>query len=690
MMTRDELDRRTFFQRAAALGIALTAEPSLPLYARSGQEQASPYQAPPNGERSVEDGRGGNVITLTIDGMAFLVNGRRGSAIAINGSIPGPLLRLREGEEATIRVTNRLRETSSIHWHGLIVPPDMDGVPGVSFAGIRPGETFEYRFPVRQNGTYWCHSHSGGQELLGVYAPIIIDPAKADPVSATDRDYVVMLSDYSFESPMRILQKLKKQANYYNYQKRTAETFFADVRKFGWKATVRDRQEWAKMRMDPTDFADVTGFTNTYLMNGRAAQANWTALFTPGQKVRLRFINAASMTYFDLRVPGLKLTVVAADGQAVQPVTVDEFRIAPAETFDVLVEPNEDRAYTVFAESMDRSGYARGTLAPRAGMVGAMPERRPRPLRTMADMGMAMGMNGMGGMDMKGMPMPDGKKSAPAPPMDHSAMPGMAMPDKGASSSMKERDMKDMGGVDMHGMNHETMKAMAAKQKAPSAAQKPGMAMPGMKMPDKGASQMPIAAGVGALRETSPIPGSAPVMHDGRSHGPGNSTIPMATQSRLSEPGSGLDDTGTRVLVYTDLKRVTPREDRREPEREVELHLTGNMERYIWGFDGKKYSEAQTPIAFRYGERLRLTLVNDTMMEHPIHLHGMWMELENGHGDFIPRKHTISVKPAERVSLAITADAPGQWAFHCHLLLHMELGMFRVVEVSAKRAEAAS
>jgi FtsP/CotA-like multicopper oxidase with cupredoxin domain len=255
---------------------------------------------------------------------------------------------------------------------------------------------------------------------------------------------------------------------------------------------------------------------------------------------------------------------------------------------------------------------------------------------------------------------------------------------------MKERDMKDMGGVDMHGMNHETMKAMAAKQKAPSAAQKPGMAMPGMKMPDKGASQMPIAAGVGALRETSPIPGSAPVMHDGRSHGPGNSTIPMATQSRLSEPGSGLDDTGTRVLVYTDLKRVTPREDRREPEREVELHLTGNMERYIWGFDGKKYSEAQTPIAFRYGERLRLTLVNDTMMEHPIHLHGMWMELENGHGDFIPRKHTISVKPAERVSLAITADAPGQWAFHCHLLLHMELGMFRVVEVSAKRAEAAS
>lgn len=596
------ITRRDLLKGIGSLGLLAAFERLVPAYARTSVMNFA-------GEIPR---RAGAPIDLFIADQKINLNGRAGDAMTINGSLPGPILRLKEGEEAVIRVTNRLKETSSIHWHGLIVPMEMDGVPGVSFAGIKPGETFEYRFPVKQYGTYWAHSHSGGQELLGVYMPLLIDPAEPEPFKY-DRDYVVMLSDYSFESPARLIANLKSLGNYYNRQRRTVGEFFRDASNKGFSVALSDYEAWSRMRMDPTDLSDVTGDTLHYLMNGLSPKSNWTGIFNAGERVRLRFINAGASTYFDCRIPGLKMTVVQADGQNVQPVEVDEFRISPAETYDVIVEPQTDKAYTVFAETMDRSGYARGTLAPRAGMTAEIPKRRPRPTLTMKDMGM-----NMSGMDM------GGKK------MD---MPGMDMGNKKTDSKM------------------------------------PGMNMPGMNMGDMSKSE---------------IPGSTPVPHPKDRHGISNQTVPMTTEARLDEPGVGLGNDGWRVLVYTDLKRLTMREDKREPEREIELHVTGNMERFMWSFDGKKYSEAKTPIPFRYGERLRFTFVNDTMMAHPLHLHGMWMELENGNGHFIPRKHTVNVKPSERVSVAITADAPGQWAFHCHLLLHMEMGMFRVIEVSDK------
>ena len=568
---------------------------------------------------------GERVVDLVIDALDIPINGRVAHAMAVNGTLPGPVVRFREGETAVLRVTNRLEEISSIHWHGILLPPEMDGVPGVSFGGIRPGETFTYRFPVRQSGTYWAHSHSGGQELLGVYFPFIIDPIAPEPFTY-DREYVVMLSDWSFERPETIISRLKKQAGYYNFQKRTVTDFVRDVRENGWSATISNRLAWSGMRMDPTDFADVTGYTYTYLLNGQSPEANWTGLFTPGEKVRLRFIDAGAMTLFDLRIPGLPMTVVQADGQNVQPIDIDEFRIGPGETLDVIVSP-EDRAYTVFAEAMDRSGYTRGTLTPRAGLTVAVPARRPRPLRTMADMGME----------------------------GH---------DAGAHAP-------DVAGMDISG--HQGHNLAAVEQESAAAEQTREAAH------DAAAHGAAVAAA--AMRGPA-LPGSPPVPHGPDTHGPANSSIAMMTRSRLDDPGSGFDRTSSRVLVYADLRSVNPQPDQRAPEREVELHITGNMERYMWSFDGKKYSEARTPIAFQYGERLRLVLVNDTMMEHPIHLHGMWMELENGAGPYQPRKHTVTVKPAERLTVAITADAPGQWAMHCHLLLHMEMGMFRVVEVS--------
>jgi CopA family copper-resistance protein len=599
------ITRRDLLKGAGSLGLLAAFERLVPAYAQTPGATLGSRQP-------------GEPIDLVIADQKISFDGRTGNAMTVNGSLPGPVIRLREGEDAVIRVTNKLKEVSSIHWHGLLVPMNMDGVPGVSFAGIKPGETFTYRFPVRQYGTYWFHSHSGGQELLGVYAPMIIEPAAPEPFKY-DRDYVVMLSDWSFENPAKIIANLKSLGNYYNFQRRTVGEFFRDASNKGFSVALSDWEAWSKMRMDPTDLADVTGVTLHYLMNGLSPSSNWTGIFKPGERVRLRFINAGASTYFDVRIPGLKLTVVEADGQYVQPVEVDEFRISPAETYDVIVEPQEHKPYTVFAETMDRSGYARGTLTPQEGLIGVIPPRRPRPTLTMKDMGMDMQ-----GMDMPGMEMP---KNAPKTD-PHANMPGMA-----------------------------------AKPKTDDK-------MPGMNM-----------AGAAAKTE---IPGSTPVPHSKDRHGVGNQTVPMTTQARLDEPGVGLGDDGWRVLVYTDLKRLTMREDGLEPEREIELHITGNMERFMWSFDGKKYSEAKTPIPFRYGERLRFTFVNDTMMAHPLHLHGMWMELENGNGHFIPRKHTVNVKPAERVSVAITADAPGRWAFHCHLLLHMEMGMFRVIEVSDK------
>lgn len=570
------LSRREFLHTStAALGALAGLERLLPSYVWSAAGVRAPVPTPPV-----------RAFDLTIGRTAIGIGDRQAAANTINGSIPGPLLRFREGDTVTLRVANALHEDTSIHWHGIILPNGMDGVPMVTFPGIKPGETFVYEYTVRQSGTYWYHSHSGLQEQLGVYGPIIIDPIEPDPF-AYDREYVVMLSDWTFEDPHDVLANLKKMGGYYNFQRRTVADFFRSGDR-----GVADRLSWGRMRMDPTDIADVTGYTYTYLMNGMPPASNWTAVFTPGERVRLRFINAAAGSFFDVRIPGLPLTVVQADGQNVEPVTVDEFRIAIAETYDVIVEPTEDRAYTIFAESMDRSGYARGTLAPRAGMSAPIPERRRRPLRSMMDMG----------MDMSGM---------------------------------------EMG----------------------------GMIMPGME------------AGGHAGHESQPPATEAAVPHGPDGHGPGNSMVPQVTRPRLDDPGLGLGEDGRRVLVYRDLRAVTPNHDHREPERELELHLTGNMERYMWSFDGRKFSQSPEPIPMRLGERVRVTFVNDTMMEHPIHLHGMWMQLENGAGMRRPRKHTINVKPAERVSVLVTPDVPGKWALHCHILYHMEAGMFRVVEV---------
>jgi CopA family copper-resistance protein len=588
------ISRRHLLQTTASAGGILALQGLLPVWARNM-----------SGMRSPSDPRTGpHEFDLTIAETPITVDGRQGSAVTMNGGIPGPVMRFTEGETVTIRVHNRLKESTSIHWHGILLPFEMDGVPGVAFPGIPAGETFTYRYPVAQSGTYWYHSHTGLQEQLGHYGPLIIDPAEPDPFSY-DREHIIVLSDWMFENPYTVLAKLKKQSDYLNFQKRTVGDFFDDVSSAGLGSTLKDRLAWGNMRMDPTDIADITGHLYTYLMNGMGPESNWQGLFKPGERVRLRFINAATMSYFNLRIPGLPMTVVQADGQNVEPVTVDEFQIAVAETYDVIVAPQEDRAYTVMAESLDRSGYARGTLAPRQGMTAPVPPLRERPLRTMVDMGMKMD-----GMDMNG----SGDAASHAGHMD------MDGSDDGRVGSMME-------------------------------AAGPIIAEHG---PDK--------------------------------HGPGNTSVATVQRNRLGEPGTGLENVGHRVLTYTDLKALIPY-NQQAPERELELHLTGNMERYMWSFDGKKFSEVKSPIPFNYNERLRLIMVNDTMMEHPIHLHGMWMELENGHGENIPRKHTISVKPGERLSVLINADAPGRWAFHCHLLYHMDMGMFRVVEVSPYEGE---
>ena len=571
--------RRRFITQAGATGAILGLNSLVPAFA--GETLGlSPEQAT-------------GPIDLNITRQPLDIGGRMGDTVTISGSIPGPLVRLKEGQDAVIRVTNQLDEDTSIHWHGLLLPYEMDGVPGVSYAGIKPGETFRYAFPVKQSGTYWYHSHSGLQEQQGHYGPLIIDPIAPEPF-AYDREYVVMLSDWTFENPMSVLKKLKKQSDYYNYQRRTVPELFNDAEENGWGKTVRERMVWARSRMAPTDIADISGATYTYLMNGMAPDSNWTGLFRPGERIRLRFINGASMSYFDVRIPGLKMTVVQADGQNVQPVAVDEFRIGVAETYDVIVEPVDEAAYTIFAASMDRSGYARGTLASKAGLEAAIPPLGNRPVRTMKDMGMG----------------------------------AMAMP--GEMSAKKQT----MGSMDM------------------------------------------------SRNGTGMSTASSPVKHGPDRHGKGNTMVAEFPSNRLSEPGDGLENNGRRVLVYTDLRSLSPYPDQRPPEREVELHLTGVMDRYMWSFDGKKFSEVDGPVHFKYGERLRLVLVNDTMMEHPIHLHGMWMELENGAGEYRPRKHTLNVKPGERLTALISADAPGNWAFHCHLLYHMDMGMFRVVSVT--------
>lgn len=609
-------------------------------------------------------------MDLTIERIDVPIGDRVGRVVAVNRSLPAPLLRFREGDEVELRVTNRLDESASIHWHGLLLPAEMDGVPGVSFKGIDPGETFVYRFPLKQYGTYWYHSHSGMHEQLGQYGPIVIDPAHGEH-AAYARDYVVVLSDWTFTDPHRLFAKLKKRANFSNLQRRTAVDFFADVRRKGLGKTWEDWGAWSKMRMDPTDIADLTGSNFTFLMNGRTAANPWTGIFQRGERVRLRFINAAATTHYDVRIPGLKLTVIEADGQHVRPIEVEEFRMGAAETYDVLVEPNEDRAYTIFAETSDRSGYALGTLAPREGMRGPIPERRERPLRTMADMG-------MGEHDMSA----SGGKSSPASGMEHSTHGsghgghGAAAPAEQAGhanhsvpSAPPPAPAKPAGA---HG-GHEGHSAAASTNLGGAHA-------------GHGASAPPPATAQHAAH--APAPATQSAQHAGHGDmkmpenifGPSNAMMAMNPVSRAHEPGLGLGENGWRVLSYRDLVALHER-PMPKPQREIVMNLTGNMERFIWGFDGKKFSEAE-PVRLRFGERVRITFINQTMMEHPLHLHGMFMELENGAHGLAPLKHTVIVKPGEKTSVLVTADARGHWAFHCHLQYHMEAGMFRVFEVA--------
>jgi CopA family copper-resistance protein len=585
----------------------------------------------------------GSDFELFIGETPVNITGKARTAMTINGTLPGPILRWREGDTVTLRVRNRLSADTSIHWHGIILPANMDGVPGLSFHGIAPDGMYEYTFKVHQNGTYWYHSHSGLQEQAGVYGPIVIDAKEPEPFQY-DRDYVVMLTDWTDEDPNRLMAKLKKQSDYYNFHKRTVGDFINDVSEQGWAATVADRKMWAEMKMSPTDLADVSAYTYTYLMNGQAPDGNWTGLFKPGEKLRLRFINGSAMSYFDVRIPGLKMTVVAADGQYVKPVSVDEFRIAVAETYDVIVETSSAEAYTIFAQSMDRTGYARGTLAVREGVSAPVPELDPRPLIGMGDMGMDHGsMGGMAGMDhskMAGM----GDKAG----MDHSKMAGM-----GDMAGMDHSKMAGMG--DMAGMDHSKMAGMGDKA-----------GMDHSKM-----AGMAGMAGMSGQMQAHPASETNNPLVDMQT---------MMPTHKLNDPGMGLRDNGRRVLTYADLRSTFDDPDGREPGRTIELHLTGHMEKFSWSFDGIEFSSSE-PVRLKYGERLRITLVNDTMMTHPIHLHGMWSDLEDENGNFMVRKHTIDMPPGSKRSYRVTADALGRWAYHCHLLLHMEMGMFREVRV---------
>lgn len=628
-MTNHKTDpqRRRLLQALAATGLVAGMDHLLPSYARAGEQVPGRGSVPGGAPRDVE-------MDIAIRREHIDIAGSHASATTINHTIPGPLVELWEGQQAVLRVANHLDEDSSIHWHGILLPFEMDGVPGVTFPGIAPGDSFEARFDVRQYGSYWYHSHSGLQEQTGVYGPLVIHPREPEPFGY-DRDYVVVLSDWTFEDPYRVLAKLKKMSDYYNFDQRTLGDFFDDVSKSGLQAAVGDRLAWGDMRMTPTDIADITGYTYTYLMNGLHPAGNWTGLYRPGERIRLRVINASAMTFFNVRIPGLAMTVVQADGQNVEPVEIDEFQIGVAERFDVIVEPEAGRAYTVMAESMDRSGYARGTLAPRAGMAAAVPPLREPPRRTMVDMGMDMDMHGGGG---------------------------------DAGMNMGGDDHEGDAGMNMGGDSHERHAGMNTGDDGNEShrGHSPG-----------GMSNMNMDMNMDGMAGAGPVV----ARHGPDSHGPGNVAVAEVQRNRLAEPGTGLENVGHRVLTYAQLRNVLPMQDRREPTHTVELHLTGNMERYMWSFDGKKFHEVDGPIDFPYGERVRLILVNDTMMEHPIHLHGMFMELENGQGDRLPFKDTISLKPAERASLLITAVEPGRWAFHCHLLYHMEMGMFRVVRI---------
>jgi CopA family copper-resistance protein len=619
--------RRRFVLGASSL-VALSA---LPLSGRVFAETARQ----PDGPQILS----GNQFDLSIGFQKVNFTGRQRLATTVNQSLPGPILRWKEGERVTLRVTNTLDQVSSVHWHGIILPTEMDGVPGMSFHGIKPGETFVYEFDVQQSGTYWYHSHSEFQEQTGLMGSIIIDPKDPDPV-AYDRDMVVLLSDWTDTPPKQVYSTLKKMSHYYNFRERTVGDLVRDLKTKGLSATWNERAMWNQMRMSDTDISDVTGYTYTYLMNGVTPDRGWSGLCKPGEKVRLRFINGAAMSIFDVRIPGLKMTVVAADGQNIQPVVVDEFRIGVAETYDVIVEPAADRAYSIFAQSNDRTGYARGTLTTDIALRAEIPAMDPAPTLGHSDMGMDMS-----GMDHGGHAMPGTMQG-----MDHSthAMPAM--------------ESMDHSGHDMGAMDHS------------------GHDMSAMTMDHSQHTGKSHLARAGFGSNFDPL---ANINHAATEFGPHVDSRAEAPRSGLTDPGIGLRDHmqlyGRRVLTYADIRGLHPTYDKREPSREIELHLTGNMRRYMWSINGLNFADAR-PLELTFGERVRIILVNDTMMTHPIHLHGLWSELETGDPDYIPRKHTILVQPGSRISYLVTADARGRWAYHCHLLYHMP-GMMREVRV---------
>ena len=577
--------RRRFIQGLAAAGAVST----LGLWPKPGWALRSPGQP---------EVLAGTEFDLRVGETLVNYTGRTRPAVTINGSLPGPILRWKEGTTVALRVRNELPRGSihgpdtSVHWHGILLPANMDGVPGMSFDGIRPGESYLYRFQARQSGTYWYHSHSGFQEQGGMYGPLVIDPIEPEPFSF-DRDYVVFLSDWTDMDPARLFARLKKMSSHDNYHQRTVGDFLRDVEREGARATLADLGAWGRMRMTPTDLSDVNAHTYTYLLNGTTALGNWTGLFKPGEKVRLRFINGSAMTYFDVRIPGLEMTVVAVDGQYVHPLTVDELRLAAAETFDVIVEPRGQEAYTIFAQDSARTGWVSATLAVREGLRAPVPALDPRPLLGMADMG-------------------------------HGGMDGMAHAHGAAAVGSGH------GGHDMPGMDH-------------------GGA--GMQAHPASETDNPLVD----MQTMMPAP-------------------------KLSDPGIGLRDNGRKVATYADLRSTFQDPDGREPERTIELHLTGHMEKFAWSFDGLKFAQAE-PLRLAYGERVRIVLVNDTMMSHPIHLHGLWSDLEDEQGNFHLRKHTIDMPPGTKRSYRVRADALGRWAYHCHLFFHMESGMFREVRV---------
>ena len=674
------LDRRQLLRGAAFTGGGLALAAHMPAWA----QPVSAGIARPLPTVSGED------IRLRVEHVMRTIDGKRTHGIGINGTAPAPLIRLREGQNVRLHVENALDEETSIHWHGLLLPFQMDGVPGVSFPGIPAKSTFTYEFPIIQSGTYWYHSHSGLQEQEGHYGPIVIDPKGADPV-AFDREHVIVLSDHSAMHPHAIFRRLKLESGYFNRQRQTLGGLLA-----GNGQTAEERAMWGKMRMDPTDIADVTGSTYTYLANGYGPRDNWTALFRPGERVRLRFINASAMTTFNVRIPGLPMTIVAADGLNVRPVEIDEFQFGPAETYDAIVTPTEDRAFTLVGESVDRSGMARATLAPREGMTAPVPPLRPRPIATMKDMGMG-GTDSTNSGSMQGMNhgTTAGAASGTMPGMNHAAMghgtPAAPVMDH---SQMNHGAMAGAAAGGMAGMNHGTAQPGGASA-ADHAAMGHG-AQPATSATDHAAMGHSAPAGGQAMDHAAMGHGSGGMDHSmrdfsnapGVKKGPGVQTISPMPVDRTDFPGQGLEDVPHRALNYRQLMALEPNPDTRAPGRELEIHLTGNMERYMWSFDGEKLSEVKEPIPFRTGERVRVTLVNDTMMGHPIHIHGHFFELVTGHGAYAPRKHTVLVQPGGKVSWDVTAEA-GDWAFHCHMLYHMHAGMMQVVQVRNEKGEVA-